>query len=72
MSHFLFKNPPPHSEEFPRTLTLEGLISTKANVTAEKRFDIMQSLVSKQARARENLIKSQIQNQIDQELMIQR
>jgi hypothetical protein len=65
-------NPPPHSAEFPRTLTLEGLISTKANVAAENRFDKMQSLVSKQAKERETLIKSQIQNQIDQELMIQR
>jgi hypothetical protein len=49
LSYFLFMNPPPHSAEFPRTLTLEGLISTKANVAAENRFDKMQSLVSKQA-----------------------
>lgn len=66
----MFLNPPPHSDEFPRTLTLEGLISTKANVTAEKRFDQLQSLVSKQAQEKETMIKSQIQNQIDQEMMI--
>ena len=47
--NFIFENPPAHNEDFPQTLTLHGLISTKSNVSAEKRFDLMQTMISKQA-----------------------
>ena len=65
IEHLLFETPPPGKHDAPRLLTLQGLISTKQNVTAELRRDLLESLINRKIKEKESSLSQDINRQIE-------